>query len=123
MSARPSNGPRQPALRETVSVFAALGDLTRLELVERLSTNGPTSIGRLASGARVSRQAVTKHLHVLASANLAHSARSGREIIWQLDSRPLDEARACIDLISSQWDDALNRLKLFVESENNESEA
>jgi DNA-binding transcriptional ArsR family regulator len=98
-------------------MFAALGDTTRLELVARLSTAGPTSIAGLARGARVSRQAVTKHLHVLASADLAHSARSGREIIWQLDPARLDEARAQIEQISAQWDRALGRLRALVESE------
>jgi DNA-binding transcriptional ArsR family regulator len=100
----------------SVLVFAALGDETRLGLVTRLSTAGPMSIARLASGTRVSRQAVTKHLRVLANAHLAHSARLGRETIWELDAHRLDEARACIDQISAQWDDALNRLKLYVES-------
>jgi hypothetical protein len=76
------------------------------------------SIGRLASGARVSRQAVTKHLHVLAQANLAHSARFGRQVVWQLDPRRLDEARAWIDQISAQWDEALSKLKLLVEDEH-----
>jgi len=73
------------------------------------------SIARLTSGTRVSRQAVTKHLHVLAGANLAQSRRLGREIIWQLDTRRLDEARACIDRIAGQWDLALARLKTMVE--------
>jgi DNA-binding transcriptional ArsR family regulator len=97
-------------------VFAALGDQTRLELVTRLSTGGPMSIARLASGTHVSRQAVTKHLRVLANAHLAHSARLGRESIWELDAHPLEEARACIDQIAAQWDNALTRLKLFVEA-------
>jgi DNA-binding transcriptional ArsR family regulator len=103
------------ALRESAPVFAALGDETRLGLVTRLSTGGPMSIARLASGSHVSRQAVTKHLRVLADAHLARSARLGRETIWELDRYRLDEARAWIDQIGAQWDDALNRLRLFVE--------
>jgi DNA-binding transcriptional ArsR family regulator len=108
--------PSQPTLLDTAPVFAALGDQTRLGLVGRLSSGGPMSIARLASGTGVSRQAVTKHLHVLADAHLARSARLGRETIWQLDAQRLDEARACIDRISAQWDDALDRLKLLVEN-------
>ena len=75
------------------------------------------SIARLASGTQVSRQAVTKHLHVLAEANLARSARRGRQTIWQLEVQRLAQARACIDQISAQWDDALNRLKTLVETD------
>jgi DNA-binding transcriptional ArsR family regulator len=100
---------------DAASVFAALGDPTRLALVTRLSVGGPSSIARLAAGASVSRQAVTKHLHVLAAADIAHSARLGREEIWQLNPPRLEAARHAIDRISAQWDAALGRLQRYVE--------
>ena len=60
---------RVPArLQVSAPVFAALGDETRLRLVTRLGTEGPLSIARLTAGTDVTRQAVTKHLHVLADA-------------------------------------------------------
>jgi hypothetical protein len=73
------------------------------------------SIARLTRGASVTRQAVTKHLQVLASAGLARSSRFGRESVWELQPQPLDAARRCLDGISAQWDAALDRLKVFVE--------
>lgn len=96
-------------------VFAALGDEMRLQLVARLCAGGPQSIARLTAGTSVTRQAVTKHLQVLADAGLAHGARLGRESIWELEPRKLEEARQCLDRISAQWDEALGRLKAFVE--------
>jgi DNA-binding transcriptional ArsR family regulator len=96
-------------------VFAALGDPTRLRLVARLGTEGPLSIARLTAGTDVSRQAVTKHLHVLAGAGLARGTRQGRERRWALAPEPLEEARRFLDLISEQWDEALARLKAVVE--------
>ncbi|HEY3062181.1 MAG TPA: metalloregulator ArsR/SmtB family transcription factor [Chloroflexota bacterium] len=102
---------------DAASVFAALGDPTRLALVARLSARGPLSIARLAAGSTVSRQAVTKHLHVLAAADLAHSARLGRELIWQLDTARLRQARQAIDQISTQWDQALDKLRHYVEED------
>ena len=96
-------------------VFAALGDETRLRLVARLCGEGPQSISRLTAGTGVTRQAVTKHLQVLAEAGLARSARLGRESIWELEPEKLEEARRCLDRISAQWDEALGRLKAFVE--------
>jgi DNA-binding transcriptional ArsR family regulator len=107
---------RPEPLDRQARVFAALGDSTRLALVSRLSAGGPASIARLASGAGVTRQAVSKHLRVLAEADLAHGARSGRELIWQLEPRQLDHARAFLDDIEAQWDRALGRLKALVES-------
>jgi DNA-binding transcriptional ArsR family regulator len=104
------------AASQTAPVFAALGDQRRLRLVARLCTHGPASITGLASGADVSRQAVTKHLQVLARAGLVRAGRHGRETIYELEPKPLEEARQYLDVISRQWDDALNRLKSFIEN-------
>jgi len=103
------------ALPVFAATLAALGDETRLGLVARLSTEGPLSIARLADGADVTRQGITKHLHVLSSAGLVHGVRQGREQIWALDPKRLDETRRYLDRISDQWDGALARLKRLVE--------
>jgi DNA-binding transcriptional ArsR family regulator len=105
----------RPAFGKPAVVFSALGDQTRLLLVARLSSEGPMSIARLTLGGALTRQAVTKHLHVLARAGIAASAKSGRQSVWQLEPDSFSEARRCLDLISAQWDAALNRLKAFVE--------
>ena len=102
-------------LAVTAPIFAALGDPTRLRLVARLSAGEPLSITALSSGARVTRQAITKHLRVLASAGIARDLPHGRERLWELERRSLDEARRCLDLVSRDWDEALARLKAFVE--------
>jgi DNA-binding transcriptional ArsR family regulator len=92
-----------------------LGDETRLRLISRLCNDGPMSITRLTHGTKVTRQAITKHLEVLQEAGLVRNTRRGRERIWQLEQRRLKEARHWLELISKQWDDALGRLKKFVE--------
>ena len=97
------------------TVFAALGDPTRLELVDRLSSDGPLSITRLTAGSSVTRQAITKHLHVLAGARVVRDRRLGREHLWELDREGLIEARESLERISRRWDEALERLKTFVE--------
>lgn len=100
---------------EAAPVFAALGETTRLTLISKLCTEGPLSIARLSEGTGVTRQAITKHLHTLAHAGLVHGTRSGREQIWELETRRLEKARRCLDQISDQWDDAIARLRAFVE--------
>jgi DNA-binding transcriptional ArsR family regulator len=99
----------------SASVFAALGDPTRLGLVSRLCSGGPLSIARLTEGTDVTRQAVTKHLHVLAEAGLVRGLRQGRESVWELETRKLEAARRTLELISQRWDAALDRLKAAVE--------
>ena len=97
-------------------VFAALGDETRLRLVARLCADGPLPIARLSAGSPVTRQAVTKHLHALAAAGLVRRRGAGRRgRVWELEPRRLEEAREWLDRISRQWDDALARLRAFVE--------
>ncbi len=103
--------------RTSAHLFAALGDKIRLHLVSRLCAAGPLSITRLTEGSRVTRQAITKHLHVMEGSGLVHSRRQGRETVWELEHRRIEEARRYLDIISKQWDAALVRLRQFVEDE------
>jgi len=96
-------------------VFAALGDKTRLRLVARLCNGQPHSISQLTQGSKLTRQAITKHLHVLQSAGIVHGARAGRESRFELDPEPIEEIKEYLDFVSEQWDQALARLKSFVE--------
>ena len=98
-------------------LFAALGDETRLQLVSRLCGGGPMSITRLTAGSNVTRQAIAKHLRVMEKAGLVRSTRRGRESVWRLDQRRLEEARHHLEQISEQWDEVLGRLRALVEQE------
>ncbi len=115
MSARRKPQRRTPATFGNPAVFAALGDDTRLRLVARMCRAGPSSITGLTDGSGVSRQAVTKHLHVLEDAGLVQSDRIGRERRWTIRPDGLDAAQASLDRISAAWDDAMRRLKAYVE--------
>lgn len=96
-------------------VFAALGDATRLGLIRRLCDRGPQSIVALSAGFDLSRQAVTKHLRVLARAGLVQADPVGRERRYRLVPERLTSARAFLDMVDEQWDDALARLQAHVE--------
>ena len=100
---------------DSAPVFAALGDPTRLRLVARLCAAGPMSIVRLTAGTDVTRQAVRKHLAVLAGAGLVRGRRRGRESVWEVEADRLVAARRFLDLMSLWWDDVLGRLKAAVE--------
>jgi DNA-binding transcriptional ArsR family regulator len=103
------------ALKTRATVFAALGDETRLTVLAKLLSGEPQSISRLTDGTHMTRQAVSKHLRVLEAAGVVRSARSGRETLFEIEARSIDDARAYLDRIARQWDDALTRLKTFVE--------
>jgi DNA-binding transcriptional ArsR family regulator len=96
-------------------LFAALGDPTRLALIHQLSHGGPASISTLADRQSMTRQGVTKHLHVLAGAGIIDGSRQGREQVWTLNPRRLAQGRRHIDIIAAGWEQALDRLKLLLE--------
>jgi DNA-binding transcriptional ArsR family regulator len=96
-------------------VFAALGDETRLLLVARLCGGQPYSISQLTRGTGLTRQAITKHLRVLEGVGIVHSARTGRESRFQFDPQPVHGMKEYLDFVSKEWDQALSRLKSFVE--------
>lgn len=106
---------RNLAWQKSAPVFAALGDTTRLKLLGALCAGGALSIAQLTAGTAITRQAVTKHLQVLADAGLVRDNWQGRERLWELEPSRLDEARRSLDAIAAQWDQALARLKNFVE--------
>ena len=97
------------------AVFAALADPTRLMLIERLGDGESRSIAALSRNGVITRQAVTKHLAVLEQAGLVRRERAGRESLYRLHPAPLTDARAYLESVALQWEDALQRLKRFVE--------
>ena len=120
MSPRPSVPSREAPLkkssrRNAAPIFAALGDETRLRLVKVLCAGGALSIAQLTTGTEITRQAVTKHLLVLAEAGLVRDIKVGRERLWQFEPAQMEAARHSLDVIAQQWDHALGKLKLAVE--------
>jgi DNA-binding transcriptional ArsR family regulator len=106
---------RDAGIKDSAIMFAALGDEMRFRIVSQLSRDGAASITRLTAGSNITRQAISKHLRVLEHAGVVRSRRCGRESVWQLERRRLEEARRHLDAISKQWDSALERLRQFVE--------
>ncbi|MET0987667.1 MAG: metalloregulator ArsR/SmtB family transcription factor [Steroidobacteraceae bacterium] len=104
-----------PKPRAYAPIFAALGDETRLAIVTKLASGESHSIAQLTAETELTRQAVTKHLRVLEGARLVRSVRSGRESLFELDPSPIRAVRDYAEVVSQQWDDALSRLKAFVE--------
>ena len=101
--------------RGRAAIFAALGDETRLVLIAKLCSGQPHSISELTVGSKLTRQAITKHLRVLQRAGIVHGVRAGREQRFEFDPEPMQEIKQYLDIVSEQWDQALARLKLFVE--------
>jgi DNA-binding transcriptional ArsR family regulator len=86
-------------------VFKALADPTRRLLLDRLFTDNGQALGALCAQLAISRQAITKHLHVLEAANLVATARRGREKLHYLNPEP-------IEAIAERWIGKYERRRL-----------
>jgi DNA-binding transcriptional ArsR family regulator len=104
--------------RAAAGVFFALGDPTRLSVVRKLGSGGALTATALAGGAKVTRQAIVKHLQVLEGAGLVTHEKRGREVLYALEPQRLADARAFLDLVSTSWDRALQRLRRLVEQDD-----
>ena len=97
------------------NIFAALGDETRLSLLDRLCRVSRQSISQLAEGTRLTRQAVTKHLQVLQKVGLVRSLHKGRETLFEFDATPIETMTQYLDMVSTQWGNKLRDLQRFLD--------
>lgn len=112
---RPEPASVSRGIAEAARVFAALGDPTRLSLLERLSAGETLSITELTRGRGLTRQAIAKHLKVLQAADLIAMNREGRQTRIAFRDAPISVIRAYLADVERQWDTTLGRLKAMVE--------
>ena len=95
----------------TDAVFAALADPTRRTVLDTVAARQGITATQLAADLPVSRQAVAKHLGVLADARLVASERTGRETHWRATPAPLTDAITWMASVGAAWDDRLAALQ------------
>ena len=97
-------------------VFAALADPTRRQLLEVLATSGGASASGLARQLPVSRQAIAKHLQILAHAGLVDEQKRGRELCFEVEPRALRVTARWMERAARRWDQRLDRINQLAES-------
>lgn len=97
-------------------VFAALADPTRRHVVSRLADGGSATATELAGALPISRQAVCKHLDLLAEAGLVTAVRQGREVRYTLSAAALADAASWMARVGARWDVRLAALSRHVET-------
>lgn len=98
------------AERRAAAVFDALGDPTRRELLTAVGKGGPVTATELAADRSVTRQAIVKHLQLLAAAGLVTTEKVGREQRYTVTTGPLDDAAAWMASVGTAWDRRLAKL-------------
>jgi DNA-binding transcriptional ArsR family regulator len=99
------------------TIFTALADPVRRNLVLNLAENSPRTATQLAVDYPITRQGILKHLHILEDAGLVAVHQKGREKRYTLTPEPLSELDQWIKDIGAKWDERLLRLKTFLENE------
>ncbi|RBP49361.1 ArsR/SmtB family transcription factor [Arenicella xantha] len=102
------------------TIYKALGDPIRLEIVKRLSITSTSTIGDISTDLGISRQGARKQLQVLVNANVVHLMQKGRQTHVILDTKTLQIASSFISQLERQWDNRLEALKDFVEESNSD---
>jgi DNA-binding transcriptional ArsR family regulator len=87
------------------AVFKALADPTRRQLLDSLRARNGRTLGELCEHVDMTRQAVTKHLAILAAANLVVTQKRGREKLHYLNPVPIND-------IADRWIGKYERSRL-----------
>jgi DNA-binding transcriptional ArsR family regulator len=110
----PADGQTTPADREAVAeqVFVALADPSRRAILAELAAAGPSTATDLAARLPITRQAIAKHLALLADAGLV-TAEPGerRRVRYRLRSAPMQVAQQFLAALARDWDGPLEALK------------
>jgi DNA-binding transcriptional ArsR family regulator len=102
----------------SATVYDALADQTRRDLLMDLAAHSPKTATQLAARyPRITRQGLLRHLTVLKAAGLVTVKQSGREKRFELSPAPLTELEAFVHALTATWDARLGRLKALVENE------
>jgi DNA-binding transcriptional ArsR family regulator len=101
--------------------FHALGDPTRLNLIEQLS-RGPASVKDLAEPLDMALPSVMKHLRVLEDGHLVASEKAGRVRTYRIRPRALAAIDRWVAQRRAAWDRKFDRLEKLVTSLDDGSE-
>lgn len=96
-------------------VFIALADPTRRTILAALATHGPSTATDLATRLPITRQAITKHLALMADAGLVTpEPGERRRVRYRLRSAPVQLAQQFLAALAHSWDDRLDALQHYL---------
>jgi len=97
-------------------LWSALGEPTRLRVLDLLLEREDVTASALASRLPISRQAVAKHLAVLERAGLVEGRRTGREVRFAVRLDRLEQAQRQMVQVAARWDRRLGSIKQIAEA-------
>lgn len=104
-------------------LWSAIADPSRRRVLDLVISNSHVSASWLAGRVPFSRQAVSKHLVVLEHAGLISRRKQGREVLYEVQVRRLDQAAQAMADLAAQWDRRLRTIKRLAEAAHAEAQA
>jgi DNA-binding transcriptional ArsR family regulator len=101
--------------------FAALGDVTRYAIVQRLS-QGEQSVSELTSLFSLTQPTITSHLNILEKAGLIERQKAAQKRISKLKPEAILELGKLLDAVAREWSSRLDRLALYAEAQADKKE-
>ena len=98
-------------------VFTALGDRTRRQIIVRLADQ-PDDAGAVARDLGISRQAVAKHLRILADADMVLARADGRRQVHAVHPGRIREISDLLGTVAEGWDRRLEQVRRLAERED-----
>jgi len=102
--------------RQQNAVFRAVADPTRRQILGILR-GGRQTVGSIAGNFRMSRPAISKHIHQLHKAGLVETRSEGTTTVCTLNAKPLREVGTWLQDYEAFWSASLNNLKQYLEEE------
>lgn len=97
------------------TVFSALGDPTRRQIVERLA-RGRQTISEVSTGFKMSQPAISKHVKILEQSGLIEREVAGRVHHLRLSPKAMEAASSWIETQRKYWNAALDRLDAYLQA-------
>ena len=100
---------------EADHIWAALGDPTRIRVLDLLLERGEATASALAQSLPITRQGVSKHLALLEREGFVTPHRTGREVRYAVRAERLDQARVDLARLAARWETRLTAIKTLAE--------
>jgi ArsR family transcriptional regulator, cadmium/lead-responsive transcriptional repressor len=104
-------------------LWSAIADPSRRRVLDLLVTEGEATATALAGQVPFTRQAVSKHLMVLEEAGLVSRRKQGRDVLFRVDDRRLDQATRAMADLANRWERRLEAIKWLAEAAHREQKS
>lgn len=100
------------------TIFAALAEPTRLNIVDMLAKRGELAASEISKMFDTTPSAISQHLKVLREAGLARVTKRGQQRVYSLDATTITNAQQWLQQRTNQWNARLDAMEAYIAQQN-----